>query len=925
MSKKFSLLSVAISIAILILPGISVSAQTPTPDPYLSQPLCFEAIDGEMTVAFVKSDKNIRPDDWDEEDIWLDGRDPFTIPSNYHLEYSTNNGTTWSSWPVPSMYYGEGDRPVVTISSGQKLLVRASSHNSVFNSSTTSYGFRVHGANCNLSGNIMSLVDPDFEDLTTIPTAYYFNNVFCKGDGSVSAYDIPTTFIYADNLRLPATTLTDGCYANMFANNWELSTIYSSLLPATTLAEHCYDHMFFDCEYLTNAVSLPATTMVTSCYQYMFAQCAILTTAPELPSTTLAPYCYDNMFAGDFELAAAPELPATTLAKNCYSNMFWACEGLTSIPELPATTLAESCYEYMFYSSRSHPSGYLKLPATTLAKNCYAYMFATSTIDYLEVSFLDWNNGLYTDGWLWVWQNKAGTLECPFALPLRPESDRGYGYGYSYIPTTWKIKTKIGSDEVGVARADHENDSYGMLEIHGENYELGQVVPNEYSISVSDSVILRRTFSDDKFYYFSLPFDCPWSAFDVFDGNTSVKSLYSISDGTTTDFDNKYVIFKFDEAEFADGARDEDAFVYDMTSLQSNGFKAGVVYAVGVVTPEDAEDGDVTSLDFIFAKTGATTISTSMTASIDVESSGSDASSGWNMIGNPFYSPVSSDAFTGVTSFYTVKEKIAANGSYYDIESHYVGEGGETVNIDPTTPIYVQVPASTTSLSVSYSAPASSSSKLPADNGSVKANPVVRLSLAQGGEEIDKAYIVGNDDSGDFYAVGEDCYKIRSANHANIFTIVDGSVETFVNAVELSEIVRTVPVGFSTQKAGSYTIACDAAEGCHVALVNLTNGTRQDITAAEATVVLGKGDTKGQYSIEISYAPSEVTGVADAENDGIEVYVENGFLRVDNASEDAAIVVYDAAGKSLGYNNGMLLANGVYFVKINGVTYKIVR
>ena len=46
-----------------------------------------------------------------------------------------------------------------------------------------------------------------------------------------------------------------------------------SILPATTLAEHCYHEMFCDCTSLTTAPELSARTLVDTCYSYMFNDC----------------------------------------------------------------------------------------------------------------------------------------------------------------------------------------------------------------------------------------------------------------------------------------------------------------------------------------------------------------------------------------------------------------------------------------------------------------------------------------------------------------------------------------------------------------------------------------------------------------------------------------------------------------------------
>ena len=91
--------------------------------------------------------------------------------------------------------------------------------------------------------------------------------------------------------------------------------------------------LFRDNTALTDAsgLLLPATTLTNACYQNMFNGCTALTAAPALPAKTLADYCYAGMFDCCKALTAAPVLPATKLAERCYSYMFNGCSNLSSV------------------------------------------------------------------------------------------------------------------------------------------------------------------------------------------------------------------------------------------------------------------------------------------------------------------------------------------------------------------------------------------------------------------------------------------------------------------------------------------------------------------------------------------------------------------------------------------------------------------
>ena len=290
-----------------------------------------------------------------------------------------------------------------------------------YNNTRISGGTADGMADVKVYGNIMSLVDEEgfatattltatsafaslFHNYKTLKDAsglvlpattlaeYCYSNMFGSCSSLTAVPALPATtlasycyqsmFYGCSSLTtvpaLPATTLVNGCYSNMFNGCTGLTTVPEQLLPATTMTNNCYQYMFQDCRALTTVPALPATTLANFCYSYMFSGCTGLTTVPEqlLPVTSLADYCYQSMFSGCTGLTTVPALPATSLANTCYGFMFQNCRALTTVPEqlLPATTLASNCYNNMFQNCTALTASPL-LPATTLASNCYTRMF----------------------------------------------------------------------------------------------------------------------------------------------------------------------------------------------------------------------------------------------------------------------------------------------------------------------------------------------------------------------------------------------------------------------------------------------------------------------------------------------------------------------------------------------------------------------
>ena len=293
------------------------------------------------------------------------------------ISYSTDGGDTWTT--TQNKDDKEEHLAInVNVNEGDKVLWKGDAQQTGY-FDEDDYGdyvgsFFSSTAGFDVEGNIMSLLfGDDFIGKTELEHIGQFNYLFSDYDEEKECL-----VVNAENLVLPATTLT----------NW------------------CYSYMFAGCTSLTQAPVLPATTLTDSCYNGMFAGCTSLTTTPELPATTLADNCYNSMFSDCSSLTTAPELQATTLADGCYINMFGGCTSLTTAPELPATTLVELCYSSMFQNCSS--LNYVKC----LATNISAYNCTVSWVDGVASS---------------------GTF-------VKNSNMSSWGSGTSGIPTNWTVQ-----------------------------------------------------------------------------------------------------------------------------------------------------------------------------------------------------------------------------------------------------------------------------------------------------------------------------------------------------------------------------------------------------------------------------------------------------------------------------------------------------
>jgi hypothetical protein len=274
----------------------------PPPDPK-TIPFYIEDVSGSANTIYIKKGKNNAP--------------------TLTIEKSTN-GTTWETMGTTST-----TAITATVPANGKLYLRCNATQWAYTDEQINY-FNSASGNFNVGGNINSLLYGDsFEGQTEFPS----------GVGIYTFY-------------------------RLFKSNTRIRSAEQLLLPATTLAEKCYSNMFNGCTALTTAPALPATTLTKGCYSGMFSSCTSLTTAPVLPATTLAHGCYSGMFSSCTSLTTAPALPATTLADWCYQGMFSGCTSLNYIKCL-ATNISASYCTYSWVNNVAASGKFVKNSSTS--------------------------------------------------------------------------------------------------------------------------------------------------------------------------------------------------------------------------------------------------------------------------------------------------------------------------------------------------------------------------------------------------------------------------------------------------------------------------------------------------------------------------------------------------------------------------------
>ena len=150
-------------------------------------------------------------------------------PPSLDLEYSTDGGTTFSTYTVGT---------TVTLANvGDTVMFKAgdNGNTSLATDASNYHKFTMTGS-ISLEDDISYLLNKNAVPATTALADYAFYGLF---NGCSALQNAP---------KLPWTTMGEGCYGEMFKGCTSLTA--ATELPATTLDDYCYKEMFYGCSSL---------------------------------------------------------------------------------------------------------------------------------------------------------------------------------------------------------------------------------------------------------------------------------------------------------------------------------------------------------------------------------------------------------------------------------------------------------------------------------------------------------------------------------------------------------------------------------------------------------------------------------------------------------------------------------------------------
>lgn len=262
---------------------------------------------------------------------------------------------------------------------------------------------------CFVYGDLMFLLcDNKYKPSSTIYSNYAFQGIF-KG----------CTWLRLNaargGLKLSATTMSRGCYMEMFRGT-SITNMEGLVITQAPLTPQCYDSMFYGCTGLTTIPQgfLPQTTLAFACYRRMFEGCTNLKEVPSdlLPAINLQKACYMRMFFGCTKLEYAPNLPALVPQPGCYFAFVRSCSKLKYL----------YCALYLNSDQRvtTRPSNSYSDQGDPPVENVETW----TVINYWTV-FNKWLNGVQNNNNCTLYRNSSMTY---------PRNDQIGG-----VPTYWNL------------------------------------------------------------------------------------------------------------------------------------------------------------------------------------------------------------------------------------------------------------------------------------------------------------------------------------------------------------------------------------------------------------------------------------------------------------------------------------------------------
>lgn len=252
---------------------------------------------------------------------------------------------------------------------------------------------------------------------------------------------------------------------------------------------------------------------------------------------------------------------------------------------------------------------------------------------------------------------------------------------------------------------------------------------------------------------------------------------------------------------------------------------------------------------------------------------GSPIDDGWNLISNPYPSPISWTALKGATAnidnaIYTYNADLngGAGGSaaYVNgVSSPAVGSGGIGNTIPMCQGFYVHSTGAT-ALTLQETHKVNANPTFLKTNTTNSLKPILRISAKGSTAKYDESVIYVEPMATDNFDAEYDAIKMAGQDPSALtMALVDGTNELQINAVTLNGGNYSAPLRVTTGTSGTYTISSlkegSFPIGTCIQLLDTYNNITTDLNASSYVVTLSDTTTYPRFVISLSASPLQVS------------------------------------------------------------------
>ncbi len=594
-----------------------------------------------------------------------------------------------------------------------------------------------------------------------------------------------------------------------------------------------------------------------------------------------------NIFSG---CNALKEVRLSESITTIYSNTFYNCSALESI-EIPNSVT--SINSSAFYGCSSLEK--ITIPA------------AVETIEYEVFGGSGLKDMFFLGAQPTIIGGESGSI---VASPIFTIPENTNIYMFNEFANTSTLSTNIYNikviDEIDTGSSMSIPFSFStaspIVFKSDDNSSADLLLDEGVVISAENGINIDLTVTDERFHFFSLPFDCALN--DITGGVDSILNI--------DNYGTEWIIKQFDGSRHAlYGKESTDATnneKYSWVMLQENDIlNAGEGYIVAInQVSELIIDGtatfyfpskDAVSIEYKHSKNSE--IPTPLTAvNVTENESTQDAYKGWNLVSTNLLHAASDINITvdnQEVKFVSIPNSDGV--SYYQTE---------TTDADFTAykSFFIQAPAGG-ELNVNY-ASASSGYNIKSNNTTVTESRIV-ISIASAADDFeDKTTILLNDDYTTDYVINQDLRKWSCNNQTQIYSESNETQYSY-NALPFSSVIndKIALVVVTPNYTSTHTITLekfDLASYPNKYLILEDKYTNKKIAlSSQITYTFEPNSTKSSDRFEIYLSDSAFTNVdnIEAQKTSLNFYTDNNKIFVTDIVEGGNISLYSISGQLL--------------------------